>query len=201
MVDRLKYFLLGLLFLVVAGVIAFDRWNSVDDEPARAGEEARGTNGAGVSVRDEPEISIDPPMVDPLPPTPQPEPIVNPPVRPEPQPEPTPAPRPVPPPVEPKPAPTPKAFHIVKSGDSLEKISRKYYGTPKGVALIVEANGLADPNHIRIDQKLIIPAMKESGSGAAKAEPASSSKIPSTYVVKSGDGDLYAICRRFYGRA
>ncbi|MDH3592580.1 MAG: LysM peptidoglycan-binding domain-containing protein, partial [Planctomycetota bacterium] len=24
-------------------------------------------------------------------------------------------------------------------------------------------------------------------------------KIPSTYVVKSSDGDLYAICRRFYG--
>ena len=28
MVDRVKYFLLGLLFLIVAGVITYDRWNT-----------------------------------------------------------------------------------------------------------------------------------------------------------------------------
>ncbi|MDH3590742.1 MAG: hypothetical protein OER88_02620, partial [Planctomycetota bacterium] len=31
MADRVKYFVLGVLFLVVAGVIAFDRWNSPQD--------------------------------------------------------------------------------------------------------------------------------------------------------------------------
>ena len=32
MVDRIKYFLLGLLFLIVAGVIAYDRWNTDEGE-------------------------------------------------------------------------------------------------------------------------------------------------------------------------
>ena len=36
MVDRVKYFLLGLLFLIVAGVIAYDRWNTDEyQEPAQ----------------------------------------------------------------------------------------------------------------------------------------------------------------------
>ncbi|MGH7163259.1 MAG: hypothetical protein ACREID_07230, partial [Planctomycetota bacterium] len=36
MADRVKYFLLGLLFLVVAGVIAYDRWNSADETAVAA---------------------------------------------------------------------------------------------------------------------------------------------------------------------
>ena len=34
MADRVNYFLLGLLFLIVAGVIAYDRWNPGGEPPA-----------------------------------------------------------------------------------------------------------------------------------------------------------------------
>ena len=55
MVDRVKYFLLGLLFLIVAGVIAYDRWNTDEyQEPAqdetvsvRFTEPARPLRGGG----------------------------------------------------------------------------------------------------------------------------------------------------------
>ena len=36
MADRVKYFLLGLLFLVVAGVIAYDKWNAPGAVPETA---------------------------------------------------------------------------------------------------------------------------------------------------------------------
>jgi LysM repeat protein len=108
----------------------------------------------------------------------------------------------------------------VKSGEALEKISRRYYPDEvyKGIQLIVKANGLRNANVISEGQKLVIPAMSTRGtrrptvvngnrgtgtntrSGARTASRTPSSGVPSTYVVKSSDGDLYKICRRFYGR-
>ena len=55
---------------------------------------------------------------------------------------------------------------------------------------------------IKIDQKLIIPASRETaGRPSGRSRTAAGSKVPSSYVVKRGDGDLYAICRKFYGAA
>lgn len=221
MADRVKYFVLGLLFLVVAGVIAYDNWNSkgtpdqvVADggNPDRAhvtvGREKdslRGTTderGGDLSITPPPETHTlpesDPPETRTLPAErkaeakPETESRINPQTKPATKPK-----------SAPRPAPQMRdRTHVVQSGESLEKIAIKYYGTRKGVAWIVERNGLANPNRIYAKQKLIIPARKELNAPATKktsrktAKPAG--KIPSRYTVKSGE-DLYAICRRFYG--
>ncbi len=77
MADRVKYFLLGLLFLVVVSAISYDVWTGRDLEPAG------GENTASLSVRPG-EI---PPDVNPNPPEEQlrPEPVPAP-VRPKPNP-------------------------------------------------------------------------------------------------------------------
>jgi LysM repeat protein len=62
----------------------------------------------------------------------------------------TPTPKPTP---RPTPAPT-QVVYVVKSGDQLARIAAKYGVT---VAAIQEANGIKDPNLIRVGQKLIIP--------------------------------------------
>ena len=194
MVDRIKYFLLGLLFLIVAGVIAYDRWNTDEyeqpaqdetvsvrfTEPDRSVREGRDRTGtAGTPPRVTPAVGTPVPSTirhtDPLVP-PEPKPVVHkkPVVRP----------------------PVPAArVHVVRSGETLESIALKYYKTSRGIAWIVQANGLRNANFIREKQKLKIPAPP---TGTVRRAP-SSGKVPSTYVVKAGDGNLYAICRRFYG--
>ena len=53
------------------------------------------------------------------------------------------------------PSPTPEpVVYVVRAGDSLASIARAYGVT---VAALVEANGIEDPNTIRIGQKLAIP--------------------------------------------
>jgi 2',3'-cyclic-nucleotide 2'-phosphodiesterase/3'-nucleotidase len=62
----------------------------------------------------------------------------------------SPSPQPTP---EPTPAPT-QVVYVVKSGDQLSRIAKKYGVT---VAAIQAANNIKDPNLIRVGQKLIIP--------------------------------------------
>jgi len=195
MVDRFKYFLLGLLFLVVAGVIAYDRWNSVDE--VAVGEESRVevTSGGALPLITEPAVpEVEPPA----------EPHVERTIpfedlRPEPIPPVTP---PLPrPPVRRRPDAVPQArvVHVVQSGENLEAIALRYYSTRRGIAWIQEANSLRDRNRIFVNQKLVIPARKESVVRRSTSRATAPKKIPSTYQVKRGDGNLYAICRRFYG--
>jgi len=223
MVDRVKYFVLAVLFLVVAGVIAYDRWNSGGPEPVdeacAEGERLRANVDSG-----------EPPRVDPGPLQVKPKPdeerrdqdrdggpaivkrgdvvrkgSLNLPfekkgtnrkperkVSPN-KPGPTPRPRKTP-------ARTRRTVHIVQSGESLERIALRYYKTRKGIAWIVDANGLKDANTIYAKQRLVIPARKESTRRAPTKTKAPRSR-PRTYTVKAGDGDLYAICRRFYGKS
>ncbi len=49
--------------------------------------------------------------------------------------------------------------HVVKSGESLSKIAKHYYGDPMKYKAIFEANTniLKDPNVIHPDQELVIP--------------------------------------------
>jgi len=65
-----------------------------------------------------------------------------------------------------KPAPEPEketvdwsqtVTYTVKAGDNLYNISRKFYNDPEKYRLIMEANGIENPNLIRIGQVLIIP--------------------------------------------
>jgi len=189
MADRVKYFLLGLLFLVVVGVVAFDRWNAAP-EPAKSDPKDR----AIVKVEPlPPPVSITPPRVEPAPIQPAP---------------PAPAPAPVvaePPPLPaPKPPPPSMVHHVVGENETLEGIALRYYKTTKGVAWIVRANGLENANFIRAKQKLVIPPAPEGAAAppaAVKAPeaPAAKPAAPGTYRVKADETDLYAICRRLYG--
>lgn len=48
-------------------------------------------------------------------------------------------------------------FHVVKVGDNLSKISRRYYGTDKMVPAIVKYNKLKDANNVHLGMNLKLP--------------------------------------------
>ena len=50
-------------------------------------------------------------------------------------------------------------LHVVKKGENLVEISRKYYGTSNKYTRIMEANGLKNPNEIEAGSTLKIPLM------------------------------------------
>jgi nucleoid-associated protein YgaU len=61
------------------------------------------------------------------------------------------------------PAASPEVTYTVKSGDTLSKIAREYYGDDKHHRLIFEANRdkLNDPDDISVGQELRIPPATE----------------------------------------
>ncbi len=63
--------------------------------------------------------------------------------------------------------------YIVQSGDTMESISRRFYGSysPEKIDKIMQANGMSNPNKLAIGQKLIIPM----GDNSAETEDNSSS--------------------------
>jgi nucleoid-associated protein YgaU len=87
-----------------------------------------------------------------LPPAATPVPTPTPIATPEPTPEPTPAPTP-----EPTPEPTPVTY-VVAAGDTLLAIARRF---GVSVEALSEANGITDPNLIRVGQRLVIPPATE----------------------------------------
>jgi len=200
MADRVKYFLLGLLFLVVAGVIAYDRWNAAPPEVADRSDDSGWEVFVGTQTPSPPakELSVpSTPAKSAKPATTKPTPPAVRPVRRQP-----PVPKPLPKPVV-EIRPPARKVHIIKAGETLESIALHYYKTRKGIQWIVDANSLKDPNRVYENQKLVIPARKVNPpKPQAPPRPATSpSKLPADgrYTVKSSDGDLYAICRRFYG--
>jgi len=54
--------------------------------------------------------------------------------------------------------------HVVKQGDTLQEISRQYYGTVRYHKLIQEANNIADPLSLRPGQTLLIPRQPAPGT-------------------------------------
>jgi LysM repeat protein len=101
-----------------------------------------------------------------------------------PQPTTTPTPRPS---VSPTPRPTgtpgPCNVYIVRPGDTLSAIARRFGTT---VRAIMDANGLVNPNYIFCGQRLVIP-------GAGCPPPPSGQR---TYIVRYGD-TLWGIALRF----
>ncbi len=217
MADRVKYFLLGLLFLVVAGVIAYDRWNTTPTELAATGDDRDWEVVVGTQTPAEraKELAV--------PATPETEEkkktatqrapetkTVRQPMRLEPPPRETPreparepARETTSKPVVQVTPPAPKV-HIIRAGETLESIALRYYKTRKGVQWIVDANKLKDANRVYENQKLVIPARKVTTKRTPTTttkKTAGKEKLPADgrYTVKPGDGDLYAICRRFYG--
>jgi nucleoid-associated protein YgaU len=47
----------------------------------------------------------------------------------------------------------------VKSGDTLSKISNRFYGSPNHYNNIAKASGIADPNKIQAGQKITVPVI------------------------------------------
>jgi nucleoid-associated protein YgaU len=100
-----------------------------------------------------------------------------------------------------------KDEYVVQPGDSLIKISRHFYGDPKGWTKIMEANGLDRESTIRVGDTLKIPsytAQKPRGRTARLAANAASeprldySKYEyKLYNVQPGD-TLGHIAARFY---
>ena len=97
------------------------------------------------------------------------------------------------PPMPPAPLKTSVAaenVYVIKSGDSLSKVAAAHGVNSRELA---ELNQIADPNKIRIGQKLILPDhSKPSQSQPAEKSPAQASAKAAaasgdTYVVKAGD--------------
>jgi len=224
MADRVNYFLLGLLFLIVAGVIAYDRWNPGGDsaEEQLANRDNRATVTVEPSQPATPSgtIRIDTEERPNLPasrgrghlPNRRNLDVDGKPfaadtdlkqelrvVPPSPAPEPVVRPRVV--------TPTPPStqrFHVVQPGESLELIAVHYYGTKRGMSAIIAANRISNPDRIFAKQRLVIPAMNERVRGAPVpprpvARRPATVTVPSSYTVKRNDGNLFKICARFYG--
>jgi nucleoid-associated protein YgaU len=51
----------------------------------------------------------------------------------------------------------PGVTYVVKSGDTLSKISKSFYGTPNEYNKIAQANGISNPDKIQVGQELRIP--------------------------------------------
>lgn len=84
-------------------------------------------------------------------------------------------------------APHATTYYVVQPGDTLSSIARRYGTT---VTALVQANHLANPNHIYVGQRLVIVAANTGG-------PTTSWPVNSThYVVKTGDS-LSKIARHF----
>ena len=70
--------------------------------------------------------------------------------------------------------------HTVSSGEALSRIAKRYGVT---VQQLIAANGIRDPNRIRVGQRLKIPGKASAAPVAAPAKPASEAE----HVVASGD--------------
>lgn len=132
---------------------------------------------------DEPSTAVIPPDIPVMPPTVETQPVIAEPIA-------------LPPIVEPVDIPQKPAVdnvYVIQKGDSLSKIAARH-----GVktAELQELNNIADPNKIRVGQKLILPAHAKpseskpvagSDKPAASSKPATTASAGGTYVVKSGD--------------
>jgi LysM repeat protein len=49
--------------------------------------------------------------------------------------------------------------YTIKSGDSLSHISQRFYGAASKYTKIAEANGISDPDKIRVGQMLSLPVL------------------------------------------
>jgi nucleoid-associated protein YgaU len=49
--------------------------------------------------------------------------------------------------------------YTVQSGDNLSRIAKRFYGTPNKYTGIAQANGIANPDLIRVGQQLRLPVM------------------------------------------
>lgn len=91
-------------------------------------------------------------------------------------------------------------FHVVRKGETLSDISKKYYGTVKLHKFIMKANDISDADRILVGQRLRIPPKPVGISSGASIVEGAIKPGEQSYVVRSGDR-LIGISMRFYGDA
>lgn len=75
--------------------------------------------------------------------------------------------------------------YTIQSGDTLGAIAQKFYGKASKYTEIAEANGIANPNAIRVGQEIVLPGIDDDSEKSAETAPvATETQSPST----SGDG-------------
>ena len=77
-----------------------------------------------------------------------------------------------------------QALYVVSPGDTLTSIAARYGVSTSALA---QANGISNPNHIYVGQRLIIPGANSSGSSPAAPKPPSQAPATGTYIVQAGD--------------
>ncbi len=77
--------------------------------------------------------------------------------------------------------------HIVRSGDTLNEIAKRYYGNVSRAKDIAKANGIKNPSHIKVGWKLVLPALSslELASDGPPAPPPRTSKDKGFQVAES----------------
>ncbi|MDQ7012597.1 MAG: LysM peptidoglycan-binding domain-containing protein [Planctomycetota bacterium] len=97
---------------------------------------------------------------------------------------------------------SPPAFqeYSVRSGDTFERISRRFYGTIHHAGAIAAANPFVSPTSLRVGQVLRVPASPENVQGKPAAGEETDLPEPEflEYVVVRGD-NLSTLAQRFYG--
>jgi len=56
-------------------------------------------------------------------------------------------------------------FYVVKKGDTLQSIAKRFYGDTKYWRRIADANKIRDPRKVKVGQKLRLPDIKGTGKG------------------------------------
>ncbi len=84
-------------------------------------------------------------------------------------------------------------MHSVRSGDTVSALS-KHYEVP--VSMIVKMNPGLDPNRIRIGQKIVIPAFKDTKPYVTLNQADDQLSFTGRYVVTKGD-TLWSISLRY----
>ncbi|HEX9794765.1 MAG TPA: LysM peptidoglycan-binding domain-containing protein [Planctomycetota bacterium] len=106
----------------------------------------------------------------------------------------------------------PMRKYAVTSGDSMGRISQRFYGTARHAQMLADVNGIQDPSLVRVGQVLRVPYLDgetpDPAPGADRArireEAAPLRELPQRhpgarrYTVASGDS-LSEIAARFYG--
>lgn len=95
--------------------------------------------------------------------------------------------------------------YTTRQGDTLQRISRRFYGTTRHWRAISRANGYAlDPNRLGPGREILIPVDPENVQGAPADGAGDEEREPeqewTEYVVSRGD-TLSEIAKALYGRA
>jgi hypothetical protein len=77
----------------------------------------------------------------------------------------------------------PMQTYTVKRGDTLGKIARTFYGNAGRFPLIVSANRIADPDRLKIGQRLVIPDADAASMAFSPAPPAAAPATPAGPVA------------------